>query len=52
MVLFNARAMGDYDAKVLEREDEEPEFSAAIVRCEVSSFTLDSKTDLLHRSGM
>lgn len=46
-IVQTARAMGDYDAKVLEREDEEPEFSAAIVPIpEVSSFTLDSKTDL------
>ena len=46
-VVQTARAMGDYDAKVLEHEDEEPEFSAAIVPTpEVSSFTLDSKTDL------
>ena len=46
-IVQTARAMGDYDAKVLEHEDEDPEFSAAIMPIpEVSSFTLDTKTDL------
>jgi len=46
-IVQTARAMGDYDAKVLEHEGEEPVFSAAIMPIpEVSSFKLDTKTDL------